>query len=155
MPGLTIRKLADREAFRVVRFNPETGEKYLADGDGNPSPRPLLGVRLEDPVPDQVRVSTTVVNNGVAEEWITLEGAKTVSRPGGPAHDPDRPELLHNFRHAKAVVFHTVDGDVRFKVTHNPDKYVDSDDDTEKVTKEHYESGNTRVDWFYDLQKES
>jgi hypothetical protein len=84
MPGLTIRKLADRTAFRVTRFNPETGEKYLADGDGNPSPRPLLGVRLEEPVADQVRVSTTVVNNGVAEGWITLEGAKTVSRPGGP-----------------------------------------------------------------------
>lgn len=155
MPGLTIRKLADRTAFRVTRFDPETGEKYLVDGDGNRSPRPLAGVRLEEPVPDQVRISTTVVNNGVAEGWITLEGAKTISRPGGPAHDPDRPELLHNFRHAKTAVFHTVDGDVRFKVTHQPDKYVAGDDDTEKVTKEHYDSGNTRVDWFYDLVKES
>lgn len=145
MPGLRIRKLAEE-----------------ADG---PLPRPLAGVRLED-APDVVRVSTKVVAAGVAEGWVTLVGERVVHRPSGPAADPWGAPA-HTFRHADAVVFHTLDGDVTYRVTHQPDKYADygqatfpdavgeftGDDDT-PVTSEVYAAGATRVDWFYDMEKE-
>ena len=72
------------------------------------------------------------------------------------------------FVQAQAIVFHTLDGDVRYRVTHNPDKYADdstvgernmpNDDnshgDDTPVTDEMYASGQTRVDHFYDLVRE-
>jgi hypothetical protein len=56
--------------------------------------------------------------------------------------------------HADAIILKTTDGDVRYRVTHQPDKYVDGGKDTDKVTTEHYEAGNTRVDHFFDLKLE-
>lgn len=46
--SLELRKLADAsEGERVVRYNPETGAKYLADPNTlEPSPWPLLGIAI-------------------------------------------------------------------------------------------------------------
>lgn len=157
MPGLTIHKLADASVPRVKRFDPDTGESYLADPvTGQPSPRTLTGIRLEDP-PDKVRVSTTVINNAVAEGWVTLENPEAVMRPAGATQDQmfsTHTGAPHFFQHADAVVFHTVDGDIRYKVDHQPDKYH-ADGDKKKVTAAAYAEGQTRVDHFYDLVKES
>lgn len=145
MKGLTIHKLADKSAA---------------------VPRPLLGIRLE-PVLDAARVPTNVIATGIAEGWITGEGETVVHRPGGPPEDLWRE--AHHFRHFDVLVFHTLDeGDVRYRVTHQPDKYADhaqatypeavkkfKADDTTKVTDEIYAAGATRVDHFYDLTKES
>lgn len=146
MPGLTIHKVAS---------NPSAAP-----------PRHLLGIRLLDP-PDKVRASTNVIATGRREGWLTLEGAQVVLRPAGPPGDPDR-EDPHIFHQGTRVVFHTLDGDVAYKVVHNPDKYADhseasypdqvkkfKSDDSTKVTSEIYDAGATRVDWFYDLERES
>jgi hypothetical protein len=145
MPGLTIRKRAD------MNYDP---------------PRPLRGIQLLD-APKNVTVSTTVVEDGIAAGWITAEGSRTVTRPGGPPHDKDRPGTAHSFRQADALVFHTLDGDVRYSVVHNPDKYADHEaathpdqvkklkaDDTTTITDDIYAAGATRVDHFYNLVKE-
>jgi len=148
MPGLIIHKLADK-SIEVL-------------------PRPLLGIRLE-PAPEAARVPDNVILQGASEGWITLEGAKPVMRPAGPTPDDwvsSHTGQPHVFMQADAVIFHTVDGDIRYKVTHNPDKYADHDEatweirkfkggDDVKVTREMYEAGATRVDHFFDLVKES
>lgn len=154
MRALTIRKIADRSSgTRVTRYDPITGEKYLANPEtGQAEPWPLAGVQLVD-APDEVRVSTTVIMDGRREGWVTLEGERVVHRPSGPAGDEHRTPA-HTMMQADAVVFHTVDGDVRYRVTHNPDKYVDGDDDEAEVTPDIYEAGQTRVDWFFDLERE-
>lgn len=145
MPGLLIHKLAE-----------ETGGEML--------PRPLAGVRLKD-APPLATVPTKVVSAGVAEGWASLVGERVVHRPGGPASNPWL--HTHTFQHADAIVFHTLDGDVTYRVTHQPDKYADygqatspdaveefdSDDDT-PVTADMYAAGATRIDWFYGIEKE-
>jgi hypothetical protein len=50
------------------------------------------------------------------------------------------------------VVFHFLDGDVRYEVTHQPDKYADPGDDETPVTEKVYKAGKTRVDHFYGLK---
>lgn len=171
MPGLTIRKVADMSAARQVKYDPDTGERYLADpATGQPSPRPLVGINLED-APDKVRVSTNIISGGVAEGWAELVNPTPVVRPAGRTMaewNSSQTGTPHTFIHADAIIFHTLDGDVTYKVAHQPDKYVDPDaashpdrvtkfkrGDKVKVTPEIYEAGATRVDHFYDLVKES
>jgi hypothetical protein len=157
LPGLQVRKLADRaEQERIVRFDPETGEKRLVNpatpGDGH-EPWPLLGIELIGDPPKEARVSQTWVMNGIDDGWLELEGDRPEHRPGGPPGN--RWRVTHTFIHADAIIIHTISGDVRYKITHQPDKYAESGDDDTKVTDEHYVSGDTRVDWFYDLKLES
>lgn len=145
MPGLKIHKVAE-------------------PSDDTLMPRPLAGVRLLD-APPVAQVPTKVIATAVAEGWASLENETVVHRPGGPAADPW--QVTHTFRHAEAIVFHTLDGDVRYRVTHQPDKYADysqatfpdavdafdGDDDT-PVTDDLYAAGATRIDWFYGIEKE-
>ncbi|HEY4612511.1 MAG TPA: hypothetical protein VII11_05975, partial [Bacteroidota bacterium] len=129
LQGLRIRKLADKSSGeRVKRFDPVTGESYLVDPnkyDLNDSsthvsePWPFLGVVPEGDLPKRTAVSTSFVNKGVAEGFITLEGREVVHRPGGPVDDPWR--VTHTFVQADAVVFHFMDGDVRYRVVNQPD----------------------------------
>jgi hypothetical protein len=94
--------------------------------------------------------------------WLELMNARTVQRPAGPAHEPNRE--LHTFIHADAIVLHCAGGDVRYRVTQQPDKYAVIDrveingdkrlvreeiDPTAEVTRDIYAAGDTRVDWFY------
>jgi len=130
--GLRIRKLADK----------------TSDGP----PWPLAGVRLEGELPDECGVSTRFVAAGRVEGWIDVEGEQVVHRPGGPPEEPWR--VTHTFVQADVIIFRFLDGDVRYRVTHQPDKYVDSDDDTEPVTDEVYAAGQTKVDFFYWLERE-
>lgn len=143
--GLVIRKLADYsegQHTRITRWNPDTGLKYVADAaTGEPRPWPILGVVLES-APRTTIIPTTTVNRGRNEGWIFLEGATVKHESGGPPEDPWR--VTHTFEPAKAVVFRTVDGDVRYQVVHNPGRYIDED-----------EPGKFRVDWFYLCEKVS
>lgn len=178
--GLSIHKLADKsDGERVVRHHPLTGERVLvrpetvaADGFDyermTPEPWPLAGVEIDDP-PKECRISTAQVAVGVSEGWISLEGEDRVFRPSGPSANPwGAPP--HVFNQAKAIVFHTIHGDIRYVVTHQPDKYVDErvfkpgeresvpeisvKADAKEVTDEIYAGGQTRVDHFYDLKQE-
>lgn len=153
-PGLRLRKLADRsEGSRITRYDPQTGAKKLVNPDTpgeDHEPWPLAGVQiLDDPLPRTCRLSTGLVAQAAHEGWMTIEGGEMVHRPGGPPEDPWR--VTHSLRHADELIIHTVDGDVRYTVTRQPDKYVE-DGSNKKVTTEIYESGQTIVDKFYDLK---
>lgn len=169
MRGLKIRKLADKTTGeRVVRYDPETGEKKLVNpatpGDDH-EPWPLAGVVLEV-APEVTTVSTTLVNQGRVEGWVSVEGERVVHRPGGPPVNVWA--VTHTFVHADVIVFRDeLVGDVRYRVVHQPDKYADygeatypdrvdafvADDDT-PVTDETYAAGATRVDHFYVIELE-
>jgi hypothetical protein len=165
MLGLQIHKLADDSVGeRVVRYDQETGERLLVNPrTGQPEPWPLKGVELLV-APDETGISTTLLEQGRSEGWISVEGENPVVRPGGPPED--RYRVYHTFIHLDSITFHTIHGDVKYKVVHQPDKYADSlqasfpdqidafeaDDDT-PVTDEMYKAGATRVDWWYGLKK--
>ncbi len=167
MEGLKIRKLADKsEGERITvpvletvelrngeSIQIPTGQVKLVNPDTpgvDHEPWPFAGVKLEQ-APDECGIPSTVVERGIHEGWITGTGEKMVRRPAGPADNPTR--AWHYFVHYTELVFHTVDGDVVYSVTHQPDKYADFGDDDEQVTEALYRSGETRVDWFYGIQK--
>ncbi len=167
--GLRIRKLADTSTgTRIDRFDPVTGARKLVDpstpGEDH-EPWPLAGVRIEGDTPKSARLSTGLVQNGMHEGWITLEGSEPVHRPGGPPSNPWR--VTHTFLHAEAIVIDTVDGPVRYRVVRQPDKYAVKDykngsydelvpvvDDKAEVTDEVYANGDTDISWFYDVKLE-
>lgn len=126
MLGLTIRKRADK-----------TG-----DTPGFGEPWPLAGIEVVGEPPAACKLPTGWVNRGIEEGWITLEGQSTSHAPAGPASNPWRDS--HTFIHAETVVIGCTGGDVRYAVTHQPDKYAD---DTEP--------SGYRVDWFYAVQLEA
>lgn len=153
---LKVRKLADTSVGeRVVRYDPETGERRLVNpATGRPEPWPLAGVRIEGDAPVSCKVPTSWVARGIAEGWLEGVNERPVVRPAGPTQNvwnSSHTGQPHLFMHYDALILKCVDGDVRYEVTHQPDKYVDSDDPSESVTPEIYAAGNTRVDHFYEL----
>lgn len=151
---LRVRKVADRTVERVVRFDPVTGEKLLVDpADGAVRPYPLAGVRIEGAPPADTTAGTSWVAEAIREGWLVGEGERVVHRPGGPAEWPWA--KTHTFVHFDALVVRTLDGDVRYRVTHQPDKYADPGDDDTPVTDDVYAAGATRVDHFYGLALET
>jgi len=172
LEGLAIRRHADTSGQeRVVRYDPETGAKRLVNpatpGDDH-EPWPLLGITLEA-APELTTLPTQLVAQGTSEGWLTAENQRPVVRPAGPTQDvlaSSHTGQPHVFVHCDRIVFHTLDGDVAYRVVHQPDKYADGtqandgpidgsyDDDT-PVTPELYAAGATRVDHFYGLEKES
>jgi len=152
---LAVRKRADKTVgTRVPGVDPGTGEKTLINpASGLPEPWPLAGVQIEGEPPASCRVPTSWVERGIDEGWIELVNPRLVHRPGGPA-GAKQWSTVHTFTHADAIVLRTVDGPVRYRVVHQPDKYVDSDDPGEPVTDDIYQAGNTRVDRLYGLELE-
>jgi hypothetical protein len=105
--------------------------------------------------PASCRLPTSWVARGIAAGWLTGEGHQVVTRPSGPASDPWRPDKPpHIFHHYTRLVLHTADGDVPYRVVHQPDKYADPGDDTTPVTEQAYADGATRVDWWYGVELE-
>lgn len=172
MPLLRVRKVADKSVEHIAVNDPQTGRTaYVNTQTGQRvQSKPLLGVQAEGELPDECTVSTSFVQRAIAEGWAQLENARVVYRPSGPANDKwNAAYPPHTFVQGDAVVFHFLDGDVRYTVTHQPDKYVASTieykgetintypdfslDDT-PVTDDHYNAGDTRVDWFYGLKLE-
>jgi hypothetical protein len=135
--GLRLRKHADK-----------SGDRTSHGG------WPLAGVSIEGDPPNTCIVSTSLVTAGKTEGWLATEGDRVVTRPGGEPGNEWRIDKVHNFLHLDAVIFKTRDGDVRYQVIHQPDKYVEGDAPGEEVTDEHYAAGNTRVDHFYRLELE-
>lgn len=174
-PILRVRLVPDKSdgSQRVKRWDPETGHAYLANPDtwvrDDPTtwqeyPWPLLGITLDNK-PTRCRVPVTWVVKGIAGGWLELDGMELVHRPGGPANDKWR--MTHTFTHARTLTLHTLEGDVVYRVTHQPDKYAvvereilneakglvrEHVDDEMPVTDEIYAAGDTRVDHFYDLE---
>ena len=148
MPMLYLRKRADRSAGGEM---PEGGWPLagisIVDSEHNKTAEP----------PAETSISPSKIAEGVKEGWLTVTNARPVVRPAGPTMDDwqsSQNGQPHVFMHYDSITFHTIEGDVTYKVVHQADKYVDSDDDTEKVTKAKYAEGNTRVDHFYLLELE-
>jgi hypothetical protein len=145
MANFAIRKLADRESERVKLFDPLTGEvalytskdaetlvpllqEALTKAGVSPTPRPLRGVQIEDKPPKRAKLPTGFVANGISEGWIEAEGeGELVVRSSGPRENPFGP-APHTFIHYDALIFKTVDGDVRYEVVENPDKWPEEKD---------------------------
>lgn len=165
---LTVRKVAVKDSPHTVVNDPTTGRAIIINTEtGREESRPLLGVCPVGDLPEKCTVSTGFVESAVSEGWASYVNERVVFRPSGPA-DNKWGTPPHAFVHADAIVFHFIEGDVRYDVTHQPDKYVakdktfgdqtidtypDFDLDDEPVTDAIYEAGKTRVDWFYGLQR--
>lgn len=165
MAILAFRKLADKTSGRrITRYHPETGAKMLVNPDTpgeEHEPWPLLGVRIVDvngsdtDPPQRTAIDVGRVEAGMAEGWIERVGARPVVRPAGAQQDiwtSGTTGTPHTFIHADYIIFKTVDGDVRYRVVHQPDKYAADGDDETPVSPELYAAGETRVDWFYGLE---
>lgn len=111
------------------------------------------GIRLED-VPDKTQIPVRYVDTAVADGWMKRINERAVVRPAGPQQDVLNSTYNgtpHVFIHCDQIVIYAVDADYVYKVTHQPDKYVDGEDDSAKVTPELYAAGKTRVDHFYEV----
>lgn len=153
---MRFRKLADTSSGeRVKRYDPFSGAAYLADPETwdvkdestwVESPWPLAGVAFEGEAPDKDSISMAFVSKAQAEGWVSLEGERVVHRPGGPPEAPWR--VTHSFVQADAIVFHLFDGDVRYRVVENPDKWPDE--------KNHRDEGfGGEVRWYYEIEREA
>lgn len=170
------------ETLRIRRLADKSEEALANHPAGHPDTYPSRGLdfvddrgRTADP-PQSIRVSTGTIDKLRAQGEVVLVGENVVHRPGGPPGDLWR--VTHTFKQADKIVFKTHDGrdNVTYKVVHQPDKYVDTTDysqegpyevgteptpkptakaDAVKVTSEIYGAGQTRVDWFYDLELEA
>lgn len=146
-----VRKRADKsEGSRVRMIDPDTDRVKLVNPDTpgeEHEPWPLLGVEPVGALPDEMEISTNFVAKGKAEGWISTEGEEVVHRQGGPAENPWA--ATNTFVQCAEIVFHFTSGDVRYKVTRQPDKYAAEGTDRTKVTDDMYAEGATRVDRFY------
>lgn len=162
MAGLVLRKLADQTGERVAITNPLTGVRELYEPDNasilrerlaqvfdgiEPSPYPFLGLRIENDggPPGQTAVSKDLVAQGRAEGWLSTvpEEVEPTFRSSGP-RDNAFGAPPHVFLHYQQVIFHTVEGDVVYAVTENPDKWPDE--------KEGAAGFGGEVRHFYELQ---
>jgi hypothetical protein len=144
---LTIRKVADYSdgSTRVAMYNPNTGERYLADpSTGQPRSWPLKGVMIVGDPPARTACSQSFVTNGVAEGWISWENHKVVHKPGGPLGNEWA--VTHTFHEADVLVFNVLVSEnssetkqVKYKVLSSPGKQTNKD-------------GTSTVDWTYQLE---
>ena len=155
LQGFRVRKLADKSSGeRVKRFDPVTGDSYLADPETwnfedkstwIPNPWPLVGVVIEGEAPKKTALNTGFVNKAVADGWAELENRKIVHRPGGPEDDPWR--VTHTFVQADSILFHFYDGDLKYNILSNPDKWPAQKNDFD-------EGFGGEVNWFYVVELE-
>lgn len=144
--GLRIRKLAGE---------PGSGVHLNDHVTGLPSLRPFIGAsfltgdrHIMTAEPQQrIQVPTDYAER---EPWIELVGVTFHGAPAGPASNPWA--RTHEFKHVEELVLHMVDGDYRYRVVHQPGKYVGAVhvNDTEHEVSDAAGDPNTHVDWFYD-----
>lgn len=144
-----VTKQAQRHGLRVRKLagEPGSGPHYPDHVTGEPSARPFAGVafldeRLNrtDQPPKHIRVPHDFVSR---EPWIETVGTKGVVKPAGPSANPFA--KTHTFVHADELVLHMADGDYRYKVVGQPDKYDAAGKPTDAAG-----DPETEVRWFYD-----
>lgn len=142
MGQVRLRKYADKSQGKA--------SKVLDLPGAPPGTWPTDHVGWVDDPPAEAVLSQGFVLRGLQEGWIDGAGHRVVTRPAGPAEDPWMPTgsapAPHTFHHFDALIV----AGARYRVVHQPDKYVDGDDEAE-VTAKLYRAGRTRVDWFYRL----
>lgn len=173
---LTFRKLADRESeerIPMLRVRAGDTEAVVVDDVDhlvldparlerilvNPATPgfdheawPLAGVELVGEAPKRTRVSTTYIAKGRSEGWIDVEGETIVHKPGGPDVEPWR--VTHTFVHLDTVVFKLADGELRYRVTRQPDKYDGGPEAGTGKPTDVAADPETSVEWSYDLELE-
>jgi hypothetical protein len=144
---LAVRKVADYSdgSTRVAMYNPNTGEKFLADPNtGQPRAWPLKGVMFVGDPPERTACSQSFVMNGVTEGWITWTDHKVIHKPGGPVGNEWA--VTHTFHEADFLIFNVLVSEdsldtkqVKYKVLSSPGKQVNAD-------------GTSSVEWIYQLE---
>lgn len=149
--GLEIRKLADKTSEqRITMFDSVTGEKKLVnpatEGEDHEA-WPLAGIKIAngDGPPQYAAMSVSYVAQAISEGWIETTGEKRVFKPAGSKENPW--SGTHTFIQYKTITIKTVDGDVTYNVTRNPDKYDKNGEPTEEAG-----DPTAEVRWQYDLE---
>lgn len=177
LPGLSVRKLADRsDGERVEVSHPLTGERKLVRPESIQELRssatengetfdwesawpnieheswPSAGVSIYGELLDKCSAPTSLIARGIAEGWVEAEGEELVHEPAGPPSNPW--SRTNTFLHYDAIIIKTVDGDVRYQVTHQPGHYDDPPPDEPSGSKyADSDPSGQRVDWFYELER--
>lgn len=162
MGALVIRKLADQTAERVKMFHPVTGEALLMEPEGaealmgdlagllnqfQATPRPFLGIEIEGDPPTETQFSTNFVAQGRQEGWIEVVGEERVFRSSGPPENPwGTPP--HVFLHYEKIIIKTVNGDLVYKVTEQPDKWPETKSEEDEA------GFGGDVKWIYTVELE-
>lgn len=127
---------------------------------------PCAGIEVHGDLDGDVSLPTSFIERHLGSDWLEVDEIGAVERPSRPSpaiSESGSTEVAvnhrlpashmpppHVFRHVDRFVLHTLNlGDVTLRVTHQPDKYVDSDNPSDQVTPELYAAGRTRVDNFY------
>lgn len=138
--GLRVRKLADT-------FGGDRTVLYTDPRDGVPAKYPLAGVvfldinfNRTDVAPKAIRVPADYAQR---EPWVELVNPTAVVRNGGSAANPTA--TLHTFIHADELVLHMLDGDRRYRVVGQPDKYGADGEPTNEAG-----DPTAEVRWYYD-----
>lgn len=152
-----------RQGLRVRKFAGESGVIHTDHATGEPSKHPLAGVGFTDdqgrnadlegnpiPAPKRLRLPSDYV---MREPWIEIVNPRPVLKPSGPPSNPwGGQQGPHNFVHIDEFVLHMVDGDYRYRVVHQPDKY-DTPEHVDGAVETPCDTPGdptTHVDWFYD-----
>lgn len=143
-PGLGVMILADDSPNATVMPDSASGE---------PSLRGFAGVVFIDRI-SKVQVDPpetfTVPHDYVDKHhWIEVVNPTAVVRAAGSAEKPYA--KTHTFPHAEALVLHMADGDYRYRVVRQPDKYFDNGG---AAVADVGGDPNTRVDWYYVVELE-
>lgn len=137
--GLIIEHISDKTGDLVV-----IGGVLSNQTTGKPEQWPYVGIRLGHipadvapgdrgkykmgvPPPKNTGTSEREIQKGILAGYITLEGQGKRACPSGPPSAPWAGGLPSGENQecvtAEFIVFDTVDGPIRFKVTRNPGKY--------------------------------
>lgn len=124
----------DEDGRTMLVVDPADGERILHDPDTpgfEHTPWPLAGLRIEgggtsvENAPHRTILPTKTVKRMISEGLVVGEGERVEHYPGGPPDDEWR--TTHTFLHYDALVFKTVDGDVRYRVVGLPCKDADGE----------------------------
>lgn len=141
--GLRVRIHAGDPADRDAVYLP--ARKQFPD-EPDFSAKPFGGVSFTDDRGrnvDEPPASFTVPSDYPDHHhWFEVVNPSMVVRPAGPADQPFAKQ--HNLPQAEAFILHMRDGDYRYRVVRQPDKY-----DAKGKVADRAGDPATSVDWFY------
>jgi hypothetical protein len=170
--GLRVRRLADKsKGTRIKLTDPHSGETHLMNpANSKVESWPDMGWIIESDAHKFTNIPVKTVREWVKKGFAVLKGERLIHAPGGSVEDPWK--ATHTFVNADAIVLKCVDGEVTYKVIHQPGKY-DLNIDLTGTPKGNVRSGRfdvsekhqtldaiqkgakSRVDWFFGCELES
>lgn len=143
--------MADKKIHVGFRLQKLAGPQKFDVNTGEPVEREFAGIRVlghplhDEDIPSHVKVPVTTIDRGVAEGWITTEGDTPHHYAGGNTENPWG--TVHTVVHRDSFTIHDVEGDLTYKITHQPGKRNGKGelDETDAVAGDQ----DATVDWFY------